>query len=1589
VYVAETTPPENLAGTLAYIAPEQTGRMNRSVDARADLYSLGVTLYQLLTGVLPFETVELSEIIHAHLARTPMAPHERVKGRQIPKAVSAIIQKLLAKNPDDRYQTAEGTAFDLERAAGALAETGTVPLFELATRDWENRVRKPSRLFGREQETAALLQALTRVAGGAVELALVSGHSGVGKSALVQALRESVQARHGIFAPGKFDQLQRGTPYLAFSQALRSIVRRRLADPSEALAAWKVAWQEAAGPNGRILIDLMPELVHILGEPPPLAEVGPLEAKHRFRHTLLCFIRATATQEHPLVLFIDDLQWADTGTVALLQDVLTDHTTSHVLLLGTYRDNEVDEGHAIHLLRKALEESGRRVHCTTLEPLGPDALTAMVADMLREPADKVQPLAQVTKAKTDGSPFFVEQFLRALHEQRLLQRDSETGAWHWDIARIERAHVTDNVVDLLTQKISEIAKTTQRVLSLGACVGAKFTVELLAESEGMTADAVRMGVEEAVREGLLFLAIDAEHESYEFVHDRVQQAAYAALEENERIQVHHALALATERVYGKAAGDAELFTILYHHLLSLQLLAEREAKHHVAELCLRGGQRAKAGATYTEAAKFLRAGQSLLGDLGWEDSFALSFELHLTLAEAEWNSGRVEAGDALFRKCMERAADRPARARVASLWVTLLTLSGRFAEALELGLSQLAELGWQFPRNPSEIESFLATQFARIRPTVMAASAKELSTWKRCTDLEAKLAGALLARTALAAGVGKPELFPPMSFALVEHTLRYGISGISAVASTTGAIVSILLMQDLDLAARLVELGQSHLQDASGMAGYSICGLSIARQYLAPLHTVCDAWLHGSEAAQREGDVSYTAFCLDLAYLGGLLAGRPPLGQPPSESGTSDFVSRALRRALSALYLSLSSGQVADAVNAARAWVKEVPSVPFLQHWVHACAAFLALHLGDTSAAWEYAISVEPYWLATFADPNLLAMVFALCLAAQRHPDKALPAQAQVDAHRARLEKWAAFTPQNYLHMKLLVDACEAWREGRQADAERLFSDAITDAHSNGFANDEALGLRLFGEYSLERGRQPLALAYLQAACDAYRRWGAATCAAAIREKYPSLFPALPSASQTPSATGSSSLPTRISTVSATADLAVNKELDAAVIMHAAQALSSELVLGSLIGRMLHLLAENAGAERAVLVLTHEGSLRIEAELVVNSEQLTLDLDEPLLGSSRLPGTLIQYIERGKEPVVLSQAQGDHRFADDPYLRSHQPASILAVPLVHQGRLSGVMYLEHSRAAQAFPKERVELASLLASQAATAVENARLYAQVQATSQELRRLNQGLETQVAARTAALQKAMADLWAEMDLAQKIQTVLLPSSPQISGYDLAAVMRPAAQIGGDYYDVFHQGGKDWVLIGDVSGHGVSAGLCMMMIQSVVRATALTLERARQPLTPRQVLSLVNEGMANNLKQIGGNKYMTVTALCLQGGTVRYAGLHLDLLIYRAASHKVDQIETQGVWVGVTDDIDEILNDSELVLEEGDILLLYTDGYTEATVAGRMLETAGLAERFVRLAEQGLSSAALLEGLMEPLAQAVVSDDVTLIALRRLRT
>src|ERR1700723_1187416 len=688
--------PEFIAGTLAYMSPEQTGRVNRSIDSRSDLYSLGVTLYEMLTGSLPFAASEPMEWVHCHIARQPLFPRERLKN--VPTAVVAIITKLLTKTAEDRYQTAAGAASDLRRCLSEWETTGQVQGFTPGEHDIPDRLLIPEKLYGRDREIETLLSAFDRiVAGGKPELVLVSGYSGIGKSAVVNELHRPLVPPRGLFASGKFDQYKRDIPYATLAQAFQSLIRPLLSKSEEEIRKWRDILHEALDPNGQLIVELVPELKLIIGEQPPVPELPPQDAQGRFQ---LVFRRLISvfTREHPLALFFDDLQWLDAATLDLIEDLLTQPGAQHLMLIGAYRDNEVNPTHPLMRKLEAIRQAGAITQDIVLAPLAIEDLRQLVADSLHCEPERAKPLAQLIHDKTAGNPFFAIQFFSALAEENLLTFDHGERRWSWDLNRIHAKGYADNVVDLMVGKLNRLPVETVNALKQLACLGNSAEFALLALVYEVSGEKLLSDIQEALRTGLVLHSEGV----YRFLHDRVQEAAYSLIPEDQRAQAHLRIGrLLAEHTPCEKREEA-IFEIVNQLNRGAALITSPDEREQLAEFNLIAGKRAKASSAYASALNYLIAGAALLPDDCWERRPELILALELHRAECEFLTGELATAEARLTMLSSRAANAIDQATVACVRVDLYTTLDRSDQAVDVCLAYLRHLGIEWSPHPRE-----------------------------------------------------------------------------------------------------------------------------------------------------------------------------------------------------------------------------------------------------------------------------------------------------------------------------------------------------------------------------------------------------------------------------------------------------------------------------------------------------------------------------------------------------------------------------------------------------------------------------------------------------------------------------------------------------------------------------------------------------------------------------------------------------------------------------------------------------------------------------------------------------------------------
>jgi len=863
-------PPEVIAGTLAYMAPEQTGRMNRSVDSRSDLYALGVTFYEMLTGTLPFTASDPMELVHCHIARQPVPPGERVPS--VPAQLSAIVLKLLAKTAEDRYQTSAGLAFDLRRCLADWEAFGHIESFPLGSQDASDRLLIPERLYGREREIKALLSAFDRVvAQGTTELVLVSGYSGIGKSSVVYELHKVLVTPRGLFASGKFDQYKRDIPYATLAQAFQGLVRPLLGESEEELGRWRDALREALGPSGQLIVNLVPELELVLGPQPPVPDLPPQDAKNRFQMLFRRFVAVFARPEHPLALFLDDLQWLDAGTLDLLQHLVTQSDMRHLLLVGAYRDNEVGPSHPLTRTLDAMRTASARVHEIVLAPLGLDDVGRLVADALRCEPERALPLAQLVHEKTGGNPFFTIQFFTALADEGSLAFDPVALAWQWDVDRIRAKSYADNVVELMAEKLKRLSASTQEALQQLACLGNVVEIATLSLVHGETAEAMHAALWEAVQAGLIFRLENA----YTFLHDRIQQGAYSLIPEAHRAEAHVRIGRALMARMTTDELTEQLFDVANQLIRGVDLVVDPDEKLQVATLALRAGRRAKASAAYASASVYLAAGMALLDERHWGSHYELTFRLWLERAECEFLSGNFDEAEQLTAESLRRAASKVDQAAVYQVKVLLHTVKSENPQAVASALTCLRLFGIDIPAHPTWQQ--VQAEYEAVWQTLEGRSTESLIDLPLMTDPELQAAVQMLSVLGPPAYFTDFHPFCVIACRTVKISMQHGISDASALGFALFGFISGPVFHRYGegyrfarLACDLVEkhrfiANQPKIYHATGTVAF----------WTQPIETAIECMRATTRTAIETGDLTFACYGMHQIVPGLLLRNDP------------------------------------------------------------------------------------------------------------------------------------------------------------------------------------------------------------------------------------------------------------------------------------------------------------------------------------------------------------------------------------------------------------------------------------------------------------------------------------------------------------------------------------------------------------------------------------------------------------------------------------------------------------------------------------------------------------------------------------------
>ena len=1305
-------PPQVLAGTLAYMAPEQTGRMNRSIDTRSDLYSLGITFYEMLTGVLPFSATDPLEWVHCHIARQAIAPDERHIA--VPAQLSAIVMKLMAKTAEDRYQTGTGVEADLRQCLMQWQSRGAIDAFPLGTQDASGRLLMPEKLYGRTREIESLLAAFDRIiADGTMQIVLVSGYAGTGKSAVVNELHKALVPSRGLFASGKFDQYKRGIPYATLGQAFQSLVRGLLAQSEAELAGWREALRGALGPNGQLVIPLVPELELIIGPQPAVPELSALDAKHRFQAALQAFLGVFARKEHPLALFLDDLQWIDAATLDLIEALSTRSDAQHLMLIGTYRDNEVDPLHPLMRALGAIRQSGARVQEIVLASLSIEDIAQMLADCLRCEPQRVASLAHLVRNKTEGNPFFVIQFIASLAEEGLLAFDHRDGRWTWDTNRIHAKGYSDNVADLMVAKLNRLPAESRKALQQLACLGSSVEFDQLAVLYGNSRDHMHSELQDAVRNGLVLPSGRA----YTFLHDRVQEAAYSSIPEHERAAAHLRIGRLLAARTAPAEIEDRVFEIVSQLNRGAHLIELDEERVRVAELSLMAGRRARAAIAHTAALGYLTAGLAMLSEEDWARRYRLVFDLELNRAHCEFLTQQVTLAEQRLAALAGRAADLDDLAAVILIQTNLYTVQGKTERAVEICLAYLRRLGVAWSPHPTEEDA--REEHERLLQRIGSRRIETFVDLPRMVNPELRRVTDILGALSVPANLFDTRLMDLLVLRIANLTLEHGVTDESCIAFTFLTLVLGPRFGDYHSGYRFAQLAV-YLVDKGGLGRFKTrvyCSYgNLVSPWLNHLRESYRFALHACEAGPAAGDVTWSSF----AWRGKATC-RFACGDPLHEVEAEAERGLAFARKVQFPY---AIGLLTFHLRVIRTLRGETPSFATFNDRDFDEADFELAIEGATLARHD----VVKYWIFKtqirfLADDYATAL--AAAAAAEAMPELKLPsieyavfsffaalahaaqfAFASSDerprhlhalaTYHHRFILWAQDCPQNFRHCEALIGAELARLDDRVLDAERLYEEAVRSARENGFVQNEGIAQERAARFYGERGLETIRDALLRNARACYVRWGAHGKVRHFDQQYSHLAP-LEESSGLGRAIGSAV-----------------EQLDLSTVVRVSQAVSGEMEFNRLIEILMATALEHAGAGRGLLILSRGDGMWIEAEAITAAKGLEVRRPPQMrVNGQALPESVFHYVVRTRDSVLLHDAASQEPFSADEYVRKNASRSVLCLPLIKQTQLIGVLYLENNLVSHVFTPARIAVLRLLASQAATSLDNARLYSELQ------------------------------------------------------------------------------------------------------------------------------------------------------------------------------------------------------------------------------------------------------------------------------------
>ena len=1338
-------PLSEIDGNLSYISPEQSGRMNRSLDFRTDFYSLGITFYEMLTGQLPFSATTPLELIHCHLANKPQAPSQIEP--TIPPVLSDIILKLMAKAAENRYQSASGLKHDLQICLDQLCEIGDIKPFTIGENDFSPKLIIPEKLFGREDEVRELRQAFERVSAGNKEWMLVAGYPGIGKTSLVQELHKPITQQKGIFITGKFDQYQKDIPYSALVNALSQLIQSLLTESEEQLLKWQTKLLPALGQNGQVLIDVVPQLEKIIGPQPAVPSLGAKETHIRFNLVFQKFIQVFCQPAHPLVIFLDDLQWADSTTFSLLESLMIASDISNLLLIGCYRNQEVNHIHPLMHTINILKEEQCVVNQVRLNPLTQEDIFQILTETLHSTREDKKDLASLITKKTKGNPFFINEFLELLYREDLLwfvsaEETHLARGWHWNMPEIEALDITDNVAELIGGKLSALPAESKQLLQIASCIGVQFDLATLSFIYEKSQTATYRDLLPAIREDFCLPLSSLEaiddatqdsqliHNHFKFLHDYLQQVTYDSMDGKEKKQVH--LAIGRQLFQNLPSTDkVQIFGLVHQLNYGRELISDQTELNELAALNLQAGLHAKEATAYETALNYFQIGIDLLSDDCWQSNYELTLNLFVeaaTITNLQGNFSKMaHFNDIILQQANSWLDKMP----VYQNQIQTFKAEARLSDAVDTGIVALGLLGITIPQHPSKLE--MSQVWQNMEAVFEESPIESLVDLPIMTNPEKLVAVDILSQVITAAWPINPDLCSQLILKRLNLLFEYGNTKASGAAYAAYGLHLRGLKDDIENSYRFGELALNIINklDSREYQARTLYMVGVfIRHWKKHARESLPLFLEGYRIGLETGDVEFASYSASdyctLAFLTG-----KNLVDLQVEAAVYMETLRKLKQGRPFVFIKIVQQSILNYQGFAENPGKLIGSaydeetmLP-LHHQAKDAGSLSYYYFIKVLLCYQFGLQTEALDNANLAKQYLggarsahyyvpfLYMYEALALLAlysERSHTEQKEYLEKVSEIQEKMERWSQYAPMNHLFSFYLIEAESNRVSGKNEKARHFYKKAMTTAYENNYQNEVALCTELAGKFYISIGKMEEAHILLQKSIQAYNQWGALAKVNELEKQYPHIIKT-----------------TFPSTLLKSIDPLLSQSLDMNTVFKVSQTLMSETDLSALLTKIMLLVIKTAGAQRGVIILEHQGTWKIEAEAGQTEESIAVLQSAPLSDAEQkenfhLPITIINYVINSGENVLLHNAAQEGLFIKDAYISANSSKSIFCMPLTYQTKMKGILYLENNLATDAFTPERVDILTVLSTQATISIENARLLSRITESEKRYRYL---------------------------------------------------------------------------------------------------------------------------------------------------------------------------------------------------------------------------------------------------------------------------